>query len=250
MNELLKKVDQLKQELDQLLPIKSEFNEKLQKKFRLEWNYNSNHLEGNTLTYGQTELLLIFDRATGEHSMREYEEMKAHDVAIKMIEDLAKDKEHPLTEMFIRQLNEIMLVSPFWKEAITPDGQNTRRQIFPGEYKKYPNSVRLANGEIFNYASPEETPALMQELMDFYNTAIKNTETHPLWLAAMLHYKFVRIHPFDDGNGRVARLLMNYILLKNNYPPIIIKSDKKGEYLTALNKADVGDVESFVVQIH
>lgn len=247
--EMYQKIDELKAQLAKLQPLKPEDEQRLWKKFRLEWNYNSNHMEGNTLTYGHTELLLIFGKTTGDYDKREQDEMVAHDVAIKMVVELAQDKERDLTENFIRQLNEIILVRPFWKEAITPDGQPTRREITPGEYKKFPNSVRLENGEIFHYASPEETPALMNDLMQFYKTNAASTEVHPLWLAAMLHYKFVRIHPFDDGNGRVARLLTNYVLMKNNFPPVVIKDTDKKNYITALNKADAGDLESFVFYI-
>src|ERR1700744_1349391 len=97
----IKQIDALKRMLDSLPPATAEQREKLWKKFRLEWNYNSNHIEGNTLTYGQTELLLIFDKATGEKDLREYEEMKSHDLAIKMVQEEAKDKKRPLTENFI-----------------------------------------------------------------------------------------------------------------------------------------------------
>jgi Fic family protein len=91
LSSLLEKIDSLRAELDSLKPLKQVDEERLWKKFRLEWNFNSNHIEGNTLTYGQTELLLIFDKTTGDHDMREYEEMKAHDVAIKLIQEYARD---------------------------------------------------------------------------------------------------------------------------------------------------------------
>jgi Fic family protein len=155
-------------------PLKPEDQQRLDKKFRLEFNYNSNHIEGNTLTYGETELLLIFDKTTGDHDKREYDEMEAHDVALKMVQSEAADPERPLTEQFIRSLNQCLLVKPFWKEAITEDGQSTRKKITPGQYKSSPNSVRLQNGEIFHYASPQETPAKMEELVAWYNKA-KNT---------------------------------------------------------------------------
>lgn len=244
ISEILKQIETQTAIYKSLLPLKPQDSERLHKKFRLEFNYNSNHIEGNTLTYGETELLLIFDQTKGNHEHREYEEMKAHDMALVMIEQEATDKERPLTEQFIRQLNDCLLVRPFWKEAITNDGQATRKQIIPGQYKTTPNSVRLQNGEIFHYASPDEVPIKMQELVDWYNqnSAVEN----PIFLAALLHYKFVCIHPFDDGNGRIARLLMNYVLLKNNYPMVVIKSDKKKEYLAALNHADVGEVDAFV----
>ncbi|OYU79944.1 MAG: cell filamentation protein Fic [Flavobacterium sp. BFFFF1] len=240
-------VDELMAELKSLPAASPENKQKLDKKFRLEFNYNSNHLEGNTLSYSETELLLIFDDTKGSHTMREYEEMKAHDVAYHMTEQLAKDRERPLTEQDIRDLNKVLLVRPFWKEAITPDGQDTRRLIKVGEYKEQPNSVRLANGEIFNYASPAETPALMQELIEWFRG--EEEAVHAVTLAALLHYKFVRIHPFDDGNGRVSRLLMNYVLLKYGYPPVIIKSKDKVNYLRVLRLADVGDYAPFIAYI-
>lgn len=249
LSSLLEKIDSLRAELNSLKPLKQVDEERLWKKFRLEWNFNSNHIEGNTLTYGQTELLLIFDKTTGDHEMREYEEMKAHDVAIKLIQGYAKDFSRTLTEADVRELNKIILVRPYWGNAQTPDGQPTRKEIIPGEYKKQPNSVRLQNGEMFHYASPEETPAKMAELMEWYRKAESKKKFHPLQLAAKIHYDFVRIHPFDDSNGRTSRLLMNYVLLRHGFPPVIIKSADKKNYLTALNKADVGDLDSFVEYI-
>lgn len=240
----LDQVDILAEQLKKLLPMKPENKQRLDKKFRLEFNYNSNHIEGNTLTYGETELLLIFGDTKGPHSMRELQEMKGHDVAYHLIEDWAGNNEHVLTERDVKNLNEIILFEPFWKDAITQDGQPTRRIIKVGDYKEHPNSVRLHNGEIFEYTKPSETPMAMQELIDWYRS--ENKTTHPVTLAAMLHYKFVRIHPFDDGNGRVSRLLMNYVLLRNELPPVIIKSEDKANYLRALNRADIGDYESFI----
>lgn len=246
LTQLLAEIDTRKQELDTLRPLRPEDEERLWKKLRLEWNYNSNHIEGNTLTYQETELVLIFDQApNGTHTVREIEEMKAHDVAVALIRDWAGDKQRELSEADIRDLNRILLVRPFWKEALTPDGQSTRRLITIGEYKKYPNSVRLPNGEMFHYTSPEETPRKMAGLLDWYREA--TVDQHPLELAARLHYDFVRIHPFDDGNGRVARLLMNYHLFRHGLPPVVIKSADKKNYFAALQMADVGDFDAFAV---
>lgn len=246
MKNFIDKIEELAAELKSLEPIKKEFQDILDKKFRLEFNFNSNHLEGNTLTYSETELLLIFDRTRGDHTKREYDEMKAHDVALQLIKEWALDKERSLLETDIKNLNEIILVRPFWKDAITFEGQPTRRLIKVGDYKEYPNSVRLSNGEIFEYASVADTPILMKDLMHWYREEEDKKNLHPIELAALLHYKFVCIHPFDDGNGRISRLLMNYVLLKNNLPPIIIKSHDKNNYLGALNKADTGDEMAFI----
>lgn len=246
MNIDLDKIQALIKELSGLQPIKAEHLKELEKKFRLEFNYNSNHLEGNTLTYSETKLLLIFDDAKGDHTLRELEEMKGSDVAFQLVEEWANDKERVLTEQNIKSLNQILLVRPFWKDAITPDGQQTRRLIKVGDYKEFPNSVRLENGTIFEYASPHDTPILMGELIQWYRDEEKKGELHPIVLAALFHYKFVRIHPFDDGNGRISRLLMNYVLFKNNLPPVVIQSSDKRNYLAALNRADAGDIEDFV----
>ena len=249
MQNAINKIEELSSTLKKALPMKVEFQNKLDKKLRLEFNYNSNHMEGNTLTYSETELLLIFDETKGNHTLREYEEMKAHDVALQLVNDWADDKDRPLTETNIKNLNEVILGKPFWKDAITPDGQKTRRLIKVGDYKEFPNSVQLSNGEIFEYASVTDTPIQMGELMQWYRSEEQKNELHPVALAAMLHYKLVRIHPFDDGNGRISRLLMNYVLLKNNLPPVVIKSADKRNYLSALNNADAGDINAFIKYI-
>lgn len=249
MENLIQKINNLSIELNSLLPMNKDFQQKLDEKFRLEFSYNSNHIEGNTLTYLETKLLLLKDIAEGEnHTFREFEEMKAHDAAYVLIQNWAKE-ERLITEVEIKQLNKIILVKNYWNDAQTPDGKATRREIQVGEYKQFPNSVRLQNGELFEYASPIDTPIKMNELIQWLNDEIEKNTLHPIELAALLHYKFVCIHPFDDGNGRVSRLLMNYILLKNNLPPVVIKSKDKKNYLLALSKADVGDEQAFVKYI-
>ena len=240
-------INSLKSELDALSPLTIEHAKRLKKKFRLEFNYNSNHIEGNTLTYGQTQLLLLFDKSSGDVPVSDLEEMKAHDLALTQLEEMANDQERPLTEQFIRELNKLILVKPFWKEAIDYSGNPTRKLIKIGEYKDTPNSVRLRNGEIHEYASPEETPIKMTELIAWYQA--NESILHPVHLAAEFHYRFVCIHPFDDGNGRVARLVMNYILIKHDYPLVVIKSDDKENYLTALQKADTGNVLALIEYI-
>jgi Fic family protein len=249
MLQLLSHISKQAAMLKGLQPMSFENAARLNKKFRLEWNYNSNHIEGNTLTYGETELLLVFGETKGSHEYREYEEMKGHDVALKMVQELAKDEERRLTEQFIKELNLLILKESFYKEAITEDGQRVQRKIQIGAYKSMPNSVLLQNGEIFHYASPAETPAKMNDLMEWYQKATANTTLHPVQVAAELHYRFVLIHPFDDGNGRISRLLMNYHLLKNDHPPVIIKSADKKNYLRALHEADTGNLPAFIEYI-
>lgn len=249
LQDKVRRIDDLKKQLDGLLPMPVEQQQKLDEKLRLEFHYNTNHIEGNTLTYGETKLAILFDQVSEGHSLREFEEMKASDVAYKMVQELARDNERPLTESFIKSLNERLLVREYYKEALTPDGQETRRLISIGDYKKHPNSVRLENGEMFHYATPAETPAMMTDMVNWYREEEEKKEHHTVLLAALLHYRFVRIHPFDDGNGRVSRLLMNYVLFKNGYPLVVIKSEDKPNYLRALNRADAGDEGAFIEYI-
>ena len=215
--------------------------ERLWRKLRLEWNYNSNHIEGNTLTYHETELLLMFDRTAGGHPLRDYEEMKAHDVAIDHTRRLANSSQL-LGEGDIRDLNKLLLKEPFWQSAETPDGSPTRKCIVPGQYKTQPNHVRTATGELHRFAEPEETPALMEEWTRYFRRALpRSAYPLPLFMAES-HWRFICIHPFDDGNGRTARLLTNYVLLHKDLPPVVIKSDDRDRYIGALQKADLGRV--------
>ncbi|MBX9783811.1 MAG: Fic family protein [Chitinophagaceae bacterium] len=203
-------------------------------------------MEGNTLTYSHTQILLRSGDVVGKYNIRELQEMKAHDLALKIVREAAGDPEFTLTQKFIKEINETILVEPFYNDAITADGRKTKKLITPGKYKSTPNSVLMANGEMFFYPSPEETPALMTDLLDWYETESKEKKLHPVQIAALLHYKFVRIHPFDDSNGRTARLLMNYILLKSEYAPLVIESADKKNYLIALNEADAGNINAFI----
>ena len=175
--------------------------------------------------------------------------MKAHNVGIEKVREFAEDKKRCLAEADIRDLNLIILKEPFWKEAETPDGQPMRKQIFPGQYKSQPNHVRTATGEIFRFALPEETPAKMQELMEWFK---ENIEPHPVSIAsflAELHHRFILIHPFDDGNGRVVRLWINYTLMRLGYPPLVIRSKDRDGYIAAIQKADAGNTEALAVYL-
>ncbi|MDR2835508.1 MAG: Fic family protein [Bacteroidales bacterium] len=231
-----KEIDELYNKWLSVQPLKTEFQQKLDRKFMLDFNYNSNHIEGNTLTYGQTKLLFMFGETDGLATIKDYEEMKAHNVGLEMIKIEALDKERFLSENFIRELNKTILVRNFNK--LNNDKTGTY-EIHVREYKTRPNSVRTATNEIFEYASPEETPAFMTTLINWYREEEQKTNLSPLELAALLHYRYIRIHPFEDGNGRISRLLVNYILLRNNYPMIVIKSSDKENYLKVLHKCDI-----------
>lgn len=220
-------------------PLKPEYRSRLERKFMLEFNYNSNHIEGNTLTYGQTEMLLMFGKVVDEANMKDLEEMKAHNVCLKMMQTEAGEKDKPLTETFIRQLHNTLLREDYTVYRQQPDGSTTSYVVHAGVYKTRPNSVMTVTGERFEYASPEETPALMNDLAGWYNDEARRGVMSPIELASVFHYRYIRIHPFEDGNGRIARLLVNYILTRHGFPMIVVKSKDKENYLTALNRCDV-----------
>ena len=232
-------IEKMFSEWKALQPLKQEDQTRLDRKFMLEFNYNSNHIEGNTLTYGQTELLLIFGKVVNEANMRDLEEMKAHNVGLKMIQDEARISEFPLTEMFIRQLHHTLLREDYTVYHRQEDGSTQASTIHAGQYKTKPNSVITVTGERFEYASPEETPALMTDLVDWYNSVEKEGRLSPIEIASLFHYRYIRIHPFEDGNGRIARLMINYIFARHGYPMIIVQSKDKDHYLTALNLCDI-----------
>lgn len=234
----MKNIEGLYREWQGLQPLSKKDEERLERKFILDFNYNSNHLEGNTLTYGQTELLLMFDKTSGDAKLRDYQEMKAHNLGLILVRNEAKDRSRPLSERFIRELNKTILVENFYKSHKTNIGEG-RYEVKVGVYKTRPNSVITLSGETFNYASPEETPAMMTDLVTWYNKEEEKGELSPIALAALLHYRYIRIHPFEDGNGRIARLLTNYVLFRHGYPMIIVESKDKERYLHILNKTDI-----------
>lgn len=243
MNDRFQHLTEQLAEWQSLQPLKREDNDRLWRKLRLDWNYHSNHIEGNTLTYGETAILLIHGQATGDHGLRDYLEMQAHDVAIEHMKAHVQE-ERPLAEGDIRDFNRILIKEPFWKEAITPDGQPSRIEILPGEYKRQPNNVRTASGEIFRFTDPAEVSFQMGQLVQGLRMALADDELHPIEIASKLHHDFVLIHPFGDGNGRTARILVNYVLMKKGYLPLIVPTEQKDRYLAALRRADAGELDA------
>ncbi len=242
--EILEKVEQLKAELDSLRPLDAEAEGRIMQKFRLDWNYHSNNIEGNSLTYGETKALILFGITAQGKPLRDHFEITGHNDAINWVLDLVKG-DTELTEVFIRELHTLVLKESGYRDALTPDGQATRRKIEIGKYKTQPNHVITSTGEIFYFATHEETPAKMQELVDWFRKENHKTDANPILLSALFHYKFIRIHPFDDGNGRVARILMNFILMKFRYPPVIIRTEDKENYYRVLTLADSGQIDPF-----
>ncbi len=244
----VKKAMRLKSELDDYRPLSKEDELRVMQKFQLDWNYHSNHIEGNSLTYGETKALILFGITAEGKPLRDHFEIDGHNDAIKWVMDIVK-QDRPLTENFIRELHKLILKEPYEVDAITPDGKYTTKKIEIGKYKSIPNHVKTKTGEIFRFASPEETPALMKDLLEWYRNETKKIDFNPIIVAVMFHYKFIRTHPFDDGNGRTVRILMNFVLMKYGFPPVIIKTEDKVNYFNALQQADIGRFEPFIEYI-
>ncbi len=238
-------LDRLRADLDALRPLAPEQEARVLQKFRLEWNYNSNAIEGNSLTLGETRSLLLHGLTAAGKPMRDHLDIKGHNEAVVALEEFVRS-EYPLTEQFVREMHQLLLGEPYHTPAQTAGGQPTRKLIVPGRYKTSANNVLTATGEMFYFASPEETPGRMTDLVDWYRTEEAAPTLHPVALAAEFHYRFVCIHPFDDGNGRMSRLLMNLILLRHGYPMTVIKAADRNRYLAALAEADAGEPEPFL----
>ena len=245
MTNPLQAITRLREELDVLRPLPPDVLAQVEQKLRLEANYNSNAIEGNTLTYGETRSLILYGLTAQGKPLRDHLDIEGHDTAVKAIEDAISD-DRELNEVFIRNLHRILLKEPYEKEAKTPEGQRVIRIISIGDYKTTPNNVRTSTGETYYFTPPDQVKSAMTDLIDWYRNKEREGE-HPIIIAATFHYRFVRIHPFDDGNGRIARLLMNMILIKHGYTVSLIRHENRDEYLGQLEQADkTEDLTEFI----
>lgn len=218
-------VDKLNELLNSKRPISKETLKSLKESINLEWTYNSNGIEGNTLTLRETQVVLE-GITVGGKSLKEHLEVINHEQAILFLDDLIKDKE-PLTEWNIKNIHQLVL-----KEI---DDDNA------GKYRT--ENVRIKGA---NHIPPDYL--IIPELMENLILNSKSWDKyHPIIKAALLHGELVKIHPFVDGNGRTSRLVMNLSLMNSGYVPVIIKKDKRLEYYNVLDKAHTtGNYTDFV----
>jgi Fic family protein len=239
---------ELKAQLDALRPLNPEQEKRIWQKFRFDWNYHSNNIEGNSLTFGETKSLLLHNITAQGKPLKDHIEITGHNEAIDALVELTRG-DAPLTESFVRQLHALILRERYQVDAITAEGTPTRRWIEVGQYKTGQNHVQTVTGEIFRFTEPMDVPAKMHTLLQTINELQAPSSAEVVLIAAKAHYDFVLIHPFDDGNGRMARLLMNLILIKYGFPPAIIKTEDKANYFSALRQADGGQLDVFVEYI-
>ncbi len=219
-------IDSLKEAIDERRPFSKGLANSLQEKLIVEWTYNSNAIEGNTLTLAETKVVLE-GITIGGKSMVEHLEVINHREAILFVRDLTANKE-PLSEWSIKNIHTLIL-----KEI---DNANA------GKYRK--ENVVISGAK---HVPPKhyEIGDLMQKLIGEYQN--EWGDFHPVVRATLLHGEFVKIHSFIDGNGRTSRLLLNFELIKNGYPPIIIKNEDRVRYYDALDLAHTTmNYESFI----
>ncbi len=244
-NNSLQKIDKLLYELAKMRPLKPEIEQRIVQKLCLEWNFHSVTHERNSLTFGETKALILQGNAIGGKPLKDYIEMKIHNDTISWIFEIA-GLGFAISDDFIKQIHESILLEPYEVESFDKDGKPILKMVEIGKYKQTPNNTKGTDGRIITFATPEETPKVMRELLDWFSAQRDSENVHPVSLAAEFHYKFVKIQPFDDANGRIAKILTNLILLQFGYPPIVVKSSEKGLYYGALKQADAGVITPFI----
>lgn len=223
---IFEEIDQLRETLDKKRPLPAHIMRNIRDHLIVEWTYHSNSIEGNTLTLTETKVVLEDGITIGGKSVIEHLEALNHREAIYLLEDIVKTKE-PFSERVIKDLHGIIL------RGI--DQENA------GTYRK--NKV-LISGAVHIPPDAMLVEEQMKQMMDWYHG--EGQGLHPVERAAILHSLFVKIHPFIDGNGRTARLLLNLELMRSGYVPVVIKKEQRLEYYKALDKSHVeGDYQDF-----
>lgn len=229
----LKKIERLKSWLDSFRPLSPIIVAELKKLYDVQFTYNSNAIEGNTLTQSETELVLTTGITVGGKTLQEHLEVIGHKDAIDYIETLAQ-QDTRINEWEIKQIHNLIL-----------------RTIVPEEAGKYRQLDVKVAGTNYLYPAHYLLPQLMMDFVEWLNSKSAR-QLHPIDFATTAHYRFVTIHPFRDGNGRTARLIMNLLLMRAGYPIVIISNQIRNEYINAIafaqqNQDDLSQLLNLVV---
>ena len=211
----LERIDKLKAWLDEFIPFDSTLVAELKKLYDVRFTYNSNAIEGNTLTQSETELVLTKGITVGGKTLDEHLEVIGHKEAIDYIENLAQ-RDTEINEWEIKQIHNLIL-----------------RKINPEEAGHYRTLDVMAAGTNYRYPPHYLLSQLMGDFAIWLNSE-SALRLHPVEYATIAHYRFVSIHPFRDGNGRSARLLMNLLLIRAGYPIVVIDNQIRNDYINAL----------------
>lgn len=226
--QFLERIDKKLDQIQKLRPLPPSAVQKLKDQFSLEMTYNSNAIEGNRLTLKETFLVINEGITIKGKSLKDHLEVKDHYEALQYLYDsIEHGKHHTLSEMFIRNMQNIIV------QDTDPDWAG-----------KYRDSNVIITGADHTPPDASEVPVLMRDLLNFARQNKK--KLHLIELSAILHHKLVHIHPFFDGNGRTARLVMNLLLLQEGYPLVIILKNDRKKYYETLSKADKGNIIPFV----
>ena len=220
--ELLARIDEKMKRLNSMRPIPADASGRLHEEMRLVHTYHSNAIEGNTLTLQETKLILEEGLTIGGKSLRGHLEVSNNAKAFDRVEELAK-KKHAVDHATIQEIHEIVT------RGILEDAgrYRTRNMRITGAVKTPPDWSQIV------------------ELMDELIEKIAESKGHPIETASFLHHRFVEIHPFNDGNDMVARLLTNLYLISRDYPPVVLKKEDRGKYYKSLRAADAGNLGPF-----
>lgn len=239
-------VDDLQNQIESKKSLQNEHWAAIQEKLRVDWTYDSNAIEGSSLTKGETLFFLKEGLTVEGKPFKDFLDARNHAEAIDWLYEVIKDN-RPISQGLIKEMNALLLSGVKYTPAIDQRGHKIRKPANPGKYKILPNHVLQTDGTIHFYTDPIHVADEMETLCKWINENIVNK--HPVIVASIAHYNMVRIHPFDDGNGRGARILMNLILIKKSYPVAIIRNENRRKYLTALNQADKGDIVPFLAVV-
>lgn len=218
-----------KRRLDQYRPMPPELVRNLEKWFLVELTYTSNAIEGNTLTRKETAVVVEKGLTVSGKSLVEHLEATNHAKALQRIIRLVESQTHELSERILLDIHHTIL------HGI--DDNNA------GHYRAIP--VRISGSEVI-LPNPRKVPDLMTAFMQ---DICMNQDMHPVERAAEAHYRLVTIHPFVDGNGRTARLLMNLILMQQGFPPALIRKRDRLRYISSLEKAQLGGSKESYLKI-
>lgn len=216
---ILADIDELKSELDSLRPLTADQLRNLKRLFDIDFTFNSTAIEGNTFSLQETRVVLLDGITIGGKSTREHLEIVNHKEAIDFIETLAKRNPEEYRRSDILNIHYLVL------KGI--DSENA------GKYRSSPVYVRLKNGDIHKFTDPLK---VNDEMDGFFSWFFGPKSEHPVLTAAEAHTRFVSIHPFVDGNGRTARLIMNLILFHFGFSPAIIKVTQRSQYLDSIEE--------------
>ena len=200
-------------------PRPADVTEELRQRYEVSLTHHSTAIEGNTLTQSETQIVIEKGITIGGKSVREHLEVIGHKEALDFVIELASDQAH-LGEREIREIHSLVM-----------KGQAN------GDSGRYRTLDVKAAGTDYVYPSHLKVPELMAEFVAWAGTP---TEVHPVDFAAEAHLRFVTIHPFRDGNGRVGRLLLNLMLLRKGYPIAVLPVTQRAEYIGALEVAQSG----------